>query len=62
MVQVYRPVGDYDLHVLKFVAVKTAVDFVLYGARCIFPALDLSHVASVGVQLALSIAAITILA
>ena len=58
----YRPLGDYDLHVLNYVAVEMAIDFVSYGARLIFPALDLSYVASIGVQLALSIAAITILA
>ncbi|KAL1661353.1 hypothetical protein GGF50DRAFT_61280 [Schizophyllum commune] len=43
--QVYRPLSDYDLHDVKFIAMQVAVDFALYG-----------------VQLALSIAAITILA
>ncbi|KAI4518526.1 hypothetical protein K525DRAFT_288316 [Schizophyllum commune Loenen D] len=31
--QVYRPLGAYDLLVLRFIATRAAVDYALYGAR-----------------------------
>ncbi|KAL1719772.1 hypothetical protein EV715DRAFT_198445 [Schizophyllum commune] len=31
--QVYRPLNDYDLHDVRFIAIQEAVDFVLFGVQ-----------------------------